>query len=71
MVTAQDYRKALNNLPRCIGGIDYAYHVTVDDLVFLVEHEINLFNEGEESDIYTQTQLKQCSRYVDKWSPLS
>lgn len=63
------YRKAFTNLPRCVGGIDY-WHTTVYDLVSQVEHEVSLHDEGEENDIHTSAQLRQCHKYIARWTPL-
>ncbi len=43
------FEQALRRLPRCVrGGLDLmGQHKTVDDLRFLVQHEIDLYEEGE------------------------
>lgn len=44
------------------GGLDQER--SVQDYVSLVEHEISLFEEGEESDICNSEQLDYCKKYV-------
>lgn len=48
-----------------VGGIDQ--EASRADHIFLVEHEISLYEEGEESDIVNSDQLQYCKKYVDKY----
>lgn len=62
------FQRALEDLPkevRC--GYDPHIQVTIAELVFVVWHEINLFNEGEETDITNLQGLAKCKRFVEKW----
>jgi hypothetical protein len=63
----QEFKTALYELPNCITGYDALTHLTPDDLAWLVLLQIDLREEGEESDIKTNRQLVQCRRYVARY----
>jgi hypothetical protein len=51
----KDFNDALKNLPSFIGGIDLVgQHFTISDLAFRVQHEIDLYEEGEDNEITCQ-----------------
>lgn len=61
---AMNFQKALKSIPSCIGGYDPMRHKTVADLIYLVQTELDMFDEGEqEADI---RDLRQC-RQAKKW----
>lgn len=62
------FEKAFKAMPRCVGGFDALTHFNVDDLVFLTQLQMDLFEEGEESDIKNRRQYEQCKKYVQTWS---
>lgn len=61
---------ALKSLPVFISGIDPLHHTTVEDLRFLVQHEIDLYVEGENNDLVckrlcdTHTRLRKCKAFI-------
>lgn len=61
------FELALDDLPNCINGYDSFNHKTKNDLAWLVQLQIDLKDEGEDSEIKTKAQLKQCKAYVEGW----
>jgi hypothetical protein len=62
------FEKALKQLPDCIGGLDLVgHHKTVSDLVYLVQFEMDLYYEGETTDIQNSRDLLACQRFVGIW----
>lgn len=64
------FDKARRELPRCVGGFDPLGHKTVQDLVSLAQHELDLYHEGEENDIRTPKQLAAVKAFVMKYRSL-
>lgn len=60
-----DFDKAFKKLPSFITGFDQFHHKTAEDLGWLVLLQIDLYKEGEESDITNHRQLKQAEKYID------
>lgn len=52
----------------CAGGIDPLQHKTISDFVRLVQHELDMYEEGEETDIQTAKQLAECKRFIKQGS---
>ncbi len=64
------FKAAIKKLPKCIGGLDLVgQHKTVADLRFLVQHEIDLFNEGQETDIQGRKDLLECGKFLFETAP--
>ena len=60
------FKAALKKLPKAvIGSFDPLAHKTVEDLVALVEHEINLHEEGEDNDIRTNRDMIVCKNFLE------
>lgn len=72
MSTSPLFKKALKKAPY-LGGIDFLRHTTVEDLHYLTQHEIDLYEEGEQSDIKTDRELRIYQKYLNylKESPFS
>ena len=61
------FQQALRALPSFIGGYDPMRHKTVADLVYIVQTEMDMFNEGEpEADIKTQRQYLAAKNFIAK-----
>ncbi len=61
------FDQALKKLPACIRGLDLlGQHRSTADLAFLVQHEIDMWDENDASDIRTIQQYWACKRYLDK-----
>lgn len=58
------FKRALAWLPRFITGFDALGHTEVDSLRGLVELQMDLREDGQESDIVTRKQLEACKRYL-------
>ncbi len=58
------FKTAFNRLPACIGGFDAFNHKTVEDLGWLVLLEVDLYHEGEETDIRNRRDYKACQNYL-------
>lgn len=57
--------KIPKNFPTCcMGGYDPLQHKTEEDLRALVLHEIDLYEEDEESEIKTPAQYKECKYFI-------
>ena len=61
------FQQALKELPDFILGYDSFAHRDPDDLAWLVLLQIDLWHEGEDSEIKTVKQLNQCIDYVETW----
>lgn len=64
------FESALNRVPECCGAYDSFYHHTIDDLRYMVQLEVDLWAEGEESDILSVKQLNECKRFI-KWAEIN
>jgi len=62
-----EFEKAYKELPAYCNGYDSLYHKTANDLAWLVLLQIDLFDEGEDSEIRNIRQYNQCKKYVKKW----
>jgi hypothetical protein len=61
------YDQALKAMPNfLIASYDPLSHRTIGDLAFMVQHEIDLHEEGEESEIRTLAQYRAAQRYLAK-----
>jgi hypothetical protein len=58
---------ALKALPKYIVGYDALSHKTVSDLVFLARHELDLYEEGEDTDIRTLKQAAAVRAYIERF----
>ncbi len=58
------FKTALNRLPACIHGYDWAYHKTPEDLGWLVLLQVDLIHEGEDSEIRNNRDYKACQNYL-------
>lgn len=65
---SREFKQALKAMPRCIGGIDPWIHETPADLAFLALLQLDLYEEGEESDIRTRRQYLAAKRFVSRYS---
>lgn len=64
------FREALKALPRAVErSYDPLQHKTISDLVHLVRHELDLYEEGEETDIRSWKQAAVCLAYLKKFGP--
>ena len=45
---AKRFQMVLCNMPECVPSHDSFEHTTVDDLLYIVQHEMDLYDEGEE-----------------------
>jgi hypothetical protein len=61
------FEEALKNMPECIYGYDPFNHKTANDLAWLVLLQIDLFQEGEDSEIRTKSDLIKCKNFVKKY----
>jgi hypothetical protein len=60
---------ALSKMPAFMGGFDPCQHKTLEDLCFMAVHEIDLWVEGEESDIQSDADLNEVAawlRYLER-----
>lgn len=68
MADIRAFHKAFLDFERLdIGGFDSLNHTSVNDLWFLVLREIDLFDEGEETDIKDARQLNKARRFIAKY----
>ena len=58
---------AYRELPRCVSGFDPCYHKTADQLAFLALHELDMYEEDEDSDIKTQGDARTVRAYIKRW----
>jgi hypothetical protein len=56
--TSTAFRVALDKKPVFMMGFDSLSHTTLKDLHWLTIHEVDLYDEGEESDIRSAADLK-------------
>lgn len=57
------FDEAVSKLPLCLNGVDPHYQKSVADLRFLVQHRIDLHEEGEAK--LHHTQVKACKRFLE------
>lgn len=67
MTTKTLFQKAFDEMPLCVGGFDGLRHDSPADCAWLVQMQVDLWDEGEESDIKTKRQYEQCKRYLTKY----
>lgn len=59
------YQEALKRLPKSLAGsFDPLTHKTVSDLASLAQHELNLYEEGEPSEIRNAAMQRVVARYL-------
>ena len=63
-----EFEKAFDAMPDYITGYDPFYHKTAEDLGWLVLLQCDLYEEGEESDIRTQSMYRRCLGFVNKYA---
>lgn len=68
MIANRLFEAALRDLPLAVfGSYDALYHKTVSDLVWIAQHELDLYEEGEETDIRSKAQVAQVRKFIAKW----
>lgn len=50
-----------------IGGEDPYMHMTAEDFAGLVDDEVQLYTEGEESDVTDYLHMSDCVKFIEKW----
>ena len=60
------FKKALIEFPPCLIG-STGIKNTVEDLVYIAETEIDLYDEGEENELNTLEKLKQVKKFIAKY----
>jgi hypothetical protein len=56
---------AFHRLPMCVvGNFDALTHKTVADLRYIVQHELDMFREGQETDILTKRDERLCRKFL-------
>ncbi len=56
---------AFHRLPMCVvGNFDPLVHKTVADLRYIVRHELDMFEEGQETDIRTKRSEQACRKFL-------
>lgn len=58
------FKQALRAFPKFLMSFDALSHKTTSDLVFLARHELDLYEEGEETDIRTPAELAKVRQFV-------
>lgn len=59
--------QAVGEMPDCImGNFDPVSHTTFSDLAFCARHELDLLEEGEETDIKNNRQKAQAELFLKK-----
>jgi hypothetical protein len=53
------FAQLVDRMPAALGGLDPLSHKTPDDLAWMARHEIDLYEEGEESDIGSAADLRR------------
>jgi hypothetical protein len=60
------FDRALKQLPEsCRGNYDALSHTNVADLVYCAQHELDLYEEGEESNIKSAKQAQKVKDYIN------
>lgn len=60
-----DFAAALKKLPSCaMGNFDPLTHTTIADLRYCVQHELDMFYEGEDSEIQNTREADKCRAYL-------
>ena len=49
-----------------VASFDPLTHKTIADLVYIVRHELDLYNEGEETDL-TRDSLADCRKFLKRF----
>ena len=49
-----------------VASFDPLIHRTIADLVYLVRHELDLYDEGEEADL-TQDSVSHCHKFLHRF----
>lgn len=63
-MTMQD---AVSTMPVCLmGGFDPHYHNTIELLRELGQHELDMFDDGEETDIQSDAEYRQVDRWMER-----
>ena len=58
------FKQARRQMPRCVeGNVDPLAHMTIQDLAYCAQHELDLHMEGEPNDILNQRQLSAAKQY--------
>jgi hypothetical protein len=65
------YNKALKALPSNV-GFDASQHTTIDDLIYIIQHELDLMNEEpEQYDYLSKSEFhklkRKCSNFIQKY----
>lgn len=63
-MTDDKFDNAFKKFPDFIGGLDPLADKTVTDLVNRVQFEIDLYEEGEDSDIKNFKHMEQAKKYI-------
>ncbi len=59
------FQEAIKHMPRCIeGNFDPLQHKTFADLAWIAQHEIDLSDEHEDSDIRNSRDLASARSYL-------
>jgi hypothetical protein len=59
------FDQLVKKLPMClVGSWDPLAHTTISDLAFIARHELDLYEEGQENDICTSKDLKECKAFL-------
>ena len=62
------FAKALDEIPdQVVGSYDPQSHTKIDDLMWISLHELDMYDEGEESDIKNAWDRKKVVKYMKKW----
>lgn len=60
-----DFETAVNRMPTALQrSYDPLNHTSVRDLAYLTAHELDLYAEGEESDIRTPREAREAHEYL-------
>lgn len=63
-----EFYRAFGEMPECIcGGFDPCAHTSIADLVNIARHELDLYQEGEETDITSAIDEDQVKKFISKW----
>lgn len=57
------FKQALKTMPSCVNGFDPMTHTRIEDLAWLTQHELDLYLEGEDSDIRNQKDLGKAKAF--------
>lgn len=65
---SETFANVVKQMPVCLGGYDALAMTTLADLAAMTQFEIDLYAEGEESDIRSSRDLRSCRQYLRKLS---